>query len=91
VAVIDDSLMAVGSKHHVEGGLSMFFVSANYSDEPALKASERLQFVSLPAAEARVREIMSGKRELSGEYAVALTSERPGAVVPVVVLWEGGR
>jgi hypothetical protein len=69
----------------------MFFVSANYSDGPALKSSERLQFVSLPGAEARVREIMASKRELSGKYAVALTSERPGAVIPVVVLWEGGR
>ncbi len=69
----------------------MFFVTAYYKDEPALKASERVSFVTLPGAEARVRQIMGDKRELAGKYSVSLTSERPDAVVPVVMLWEGGR
>ena len=69
----------------------MFFVTAYYKDEPALKASERLSYVTLPAAEARVVEIMGDKRELAGKFSVALTHEREGSVVPVITLWEGGR
>ena len=83
-------MVAVRPTDEMEG-LCMFYVTANYSDEPAMKASERLSFMSLPGAEARVRAIMAGKRELAGKFSVALTSERPDAVIPVVTLWEGGR
>ena len=69
----------------------MFFVTAYYKDVPGFKASERIKFASLPGAEARVKQIMGDKRELAGKFSVALTSERADAVVPVVVLWEGGR
>ena len=69
----------------------MFYVTANYKDVPGFKSSERVKYATLPGAEARVRQIMGEKRELSGKYAVALTSERVDAVMPVVVLWEGGR
>ena len=69
----------------------MFFVTAYYQDEPAMKASERISYATLPGAEARVVEIMADKRKLAGKYSVRLTSERPGAVMPTVVLWEGGR
>ncbi len=69
----------------------MYFVTAYYKDQPAMKASERRRYATLPGAEARVVEIMADRRELAGQFSVSLTSEREGAAVPVVVLWEGGR
>ena len=69
----------------------MFFVTAYYKDEPAMKSSERLSFVSLPGAAARVHQIMSSKRELAGKFSVSITHELPDAVIPVVTMWEGGR
>ncbi len=69
----------------------MFYVTANYTDVPGAKSSERIKYATLPGAEAKVRQIMGDKRELAGKYALSLTSERIDAVVPVVTLWEGGR